>query len=96
MPIREIDQPVFLELRMQCDLHQPRQLPFRVHRGHTRDGRRVEHAVADHAQLPVAFGHEHVTAGQKREAPGMVEPAGDDRHPDVGLLGGMENERLNR
>ena len=84
--VGEIDEMVLREVGMRQDFHQPGQA-HGVHRGNARDGIRIELAVAHHAELAVALGHQHVAVGQPRQAPGVPQAGGDGGGFDRGRLG---------
>ena len=84
--VREIDELVAAEVRVQNDVGKPAD-DGRANGRHTGDRRRIEHAVAHDAQPARAFRHEHVAVRQERHAPRMIEVLGDDRDVNAALLG---------
>ena len=68
---------------MQRDVEEARQA-LRAHLGHAGDRLRIEHAVADDAQLPAALRHEHLAARQPDETPRTLEAA--RVHDDANVL----------
>jgi hypothetical protein len=71
--VRDVDQLVLSERRMQLDVHQPREaLRLNVVR-QSRDRRGIEHAVSHNPQSPRTFRHENRAVGQKRHAPRLIE-----------------------
>ena len=89
--IREVDQLVLGEPRMEREVHQAGE-PGRLHLRQAGDRRRIEHAVADDAQASGALGDEDAAVGQKRHAPRLVEALGDDE-PNLVLDGRVHHDR---
>ena len=77
---------------MQGDVHQAAQA-LRLHCRNARNGRRVQHAIADHAQPTGTLGDQHRAVGQERQAPRVDQALGHHRHADPVLFGGVERPR---
>ena len=86
LAVGEIHVAVGREVRMQRDVHEPRQ-PLGAHLGHAGDGLCVELAGADHAQRSGALRDEDGVVRDERETPRPREPARDDRDLDVLAFG---------
>src|SRR4030095_44491 len=76
--VREIDQPVLCEARMERDVEQTAKAS-REHLGQRSDRRRVEHAVLDLTQSSWALCDKHAAIREEGDAPRMIESLGDDR-----------------
>ena len=61
------------ELRIERHVEQPAEAG-RQRLRHRPDWRRIEDAVADHAQAAGPLGDEHAAVGHERDAPGVIEP----------------------
>ncbi len=91
--VREVDEAVFGEARMQRNLEQAT-LPAGV------DARHAFHVAAlevapDEIQPAGALGDEHAPVGQEGERPGMVEPFHQLHHPG-GLGADGQGEKQNK
>ena len=90
--VGEVDVAVLGKARVQRDVHQAREA-LRPHHRYPGHGRRVQHAIADHAQLSASLGHQHVATGQEGEAPWMRQAARHDHDADLLALGRVERDR---
>ena len=98
--VRQIDEPVLRELRMERDVHvamhgsgQSRLSgPVRCRRAG--DRLRIEHAVSNHPQAAGALGDEHGAVRKKRQRPRIFERAGHRGHANALTLAGVELDRL--
>ena len=90
--VREVDQLVLGEPRVQHDVHQTLQAG-RPHRRHARDGIRIEHAVTNDPQTARTLGHEDRAVGQKRDRPGLVEVLRHYDQAQTALFGGLQHDR---
>jgi len=84
--VREVDQAILREVRVQRDVHQAAETNC-PYLGQTGDRRGIEHAFANYAQPSAALRYQHVAAGNKCESPGMIEPFRHNGDADVGLFG---------
>jgi hypothetical protein len=67
--VGEVDQFIFVEARVQREVHQTGQT-LRPHLRHAGDRSRIEHAIAHDAQASRALRNQDAAVGEKRHAPG--------------------------
>src|SRR5262245_47651099 len=76
---------------MERDVHQSA-VAYGPHARDTGNRRRVEHAVADHANAPGPFRDQHGAVGQKHHTPRMRQAFGDNGDANLLLFGRLKLE----
>ena len=91
--IREVDESIGRELRVQQYLHQPRPA-LNAHRGHTGNGLRIEHAIPNDSQPAFLLSNEHAGVRKESEAPRIHQLPRDGNDADAHDFRCVEFERL--
>src|SRR6266581_1179273 len=90
--VREIDEPVLREFRMQRNIHQSA-IAIGSHLRHARDWLRIQGSVAENTQPSSPLCDQHSSIGKERDRPRMRQASRQNRDSNLVLLRRIQYER---